>query len=124
MKKPKEIDLGLKIDHKKLWALDLPVEKIDIDELSNNFDIPYLEKEGTDDWNLSINELLNNLDREISHKEKINDADIKYPIDIYKHNGQWIILDGVHRLAKLSSEGYENIKVCRVRDNDIDKIKV
>ena len=114
MKKPTEIDLGFRTDFDKLWSLELPVENIEIRSLSNNFDIPYLEREGTDDWNLSINQLLGNFDNEITHAEKVRKADLAYPIDITNFNGQWIILDGVHRLAKAISQGDKRIKVRRV----------
>lgn len=114
MKKPEAIDLPFKINFKKLWALDLPVQRLDIADLRFNFDIPYLEKEGTDDWNLSINYLIEHLDTEISHAEKIKKADMSYPIDIYFFKENWIILDGVHRLAKALIQNDKTILVRRV----------
>lgn len=123
MTKPKEIDYAFRIDHKKLWALDLPVEDIMIKDLSDNFSIPYLEKEGTDDWNLTISDLLDNLNDEPSHAEKMEKSDLKYPIDIYFYRNSWIILDGIHRLAKSISLGREKIKVRKIPEDQIEKIK-
>lgn len=114
MGKPKEIDIGFKIDESRIWELDVPVEEIPISELGNNLDIPYLEKEGTNDWNLSINELMKNFDKEKTHAKKVKQADLNYPIEIYFHKGQWILLDGVHRLAKAVLEGQGEIKVRRI----------
>lgn len=122
MQKPKEIDYNFKVNHQKLWRLKLPVEEISIKELSFNLDIPYLEKEGTDEWNLSINELIINLEKENSHAKKMSKADTKYPIDIYCHRGNWIILDGVHRLAKLIYLGKKRVLVRRVPESAINKI--
>jgi len=53
--RPKFIqDIGFDIhwDSKKVWALDEPITEMDIDELTWMFDIPFWEKDGTDDWNL------------------------------------------------------------------------
>jgi hypothetical protein len=68
--------------------------------LDCNLDIPYLEKEDTNDWNLTSRELLENFEREILHREKVEKADINYPIEIYFHKNTWVILDGVHRFTK------------------------
>ncbi|MEK7447333.1 MAG: hypothetical protein AAB632_00820, partial [Patescibacteria group bacterium] len=99
-------------------------EEINISELSYNFSIPYLEMENTDDWNLSINQLLENLKREVTHSEKMEKSDLKYPIDIYYFRDNWIILDGVHRLAKAKNLGYRKIKIRKVREEDIEKIRI
>ncbi|MDO8507223.1 MAG: hypothetical protein Q7S53_01495 [bacterium] len=123
MGKPKEIDYGFKINHKKLWALSLPVEELDLSELQYNFDIFYLEKENTDDWNLSINQLLANLAKEPTHAKKMDKADLKYPLEIYLHRNKWIVLDGIHRLAKAKSLGYKKIMVRRVPKNLLEQIK-
>lgn len=122
MKKPEEIDYKFRFDRKKLWGIDLSVEEIDISELCYNFNIPYLEMEDTDDWNLSINQLFSNLDKEVTHAQKMEKSDLCYPIDIYYFKGNWIILDGVHRLAKAKNLGHKKIKVRRVREEDMPKI--
>jgi len=60
--------------------------------------------------------LIENFDKEISHAKKVEKADIIYPIEIYKHQGKWIILDGVHRYTKAVRNGYKTIKVRRITD--------
>lgn len=122
MKRPEDIDTGFKIYEPDLWALDLPIEEVLIADIANNLDTPYLEKEGTDDWNLSINMLISNFDAEKTHAGKVFDADLSYPIELYFFKDQWIILDGVHRLAKAVHEGQDNISVRRVPQFEIDKL--
>lgn len=123
MKKPKEIDIGFEIDYKKLWDLDIPEEEIDISLLEYNMDFPYLEQERTDDWNLTPRMLINNFKKEISHAKKVNEADLSYPIEIYFHNGHWIILEGVHRYTKSVKDGLKTIKVRKVPKSLIHKVK-
>jgi len=114
MPKPSEIDFGFLHVDEKTWDLDLPIEEMDLKELESNLDIAYLDKEGTDDWNLTLRELIKNPEKEPGHYEKIQKADMKYPIKIYFFQGAWRILDGVHRLCKAIMEGRKTISVCKV----------
>ena len=116
MARPEILNIGFQADEPKLWAVDIPVEEIPISEIEYNLDIPYLEEEGTNDWNLSPRNLIKNFDKEFFHSNKVNKADLQYPIEIYLHKGKWIILDGVHRFTKAVRLGYKTIKVRRVSE--------
>lgn len=120
---PKILNIGFKADEPKLWETDIPIEEIDISEIDYNLDIFYLEQEGTDDWNLSPRMLIENFDKEISHAKQVEKANIEYPIEIYKHQGRWIILDGVHRFTKIVRLGHKTIKVRRVTEKIAQKTK-
>ena len=119
---PDAIRTGFKIPEPLLWALDLPVEEITISEIANNLEIPYLEREGTDDWNLCIRELIANFDHEPHHAKQTLAADLAYPIELYYHKDQWIILDGVHRLTKAVREGREAVLAHKISQSAIDEI--
>lgn len=112
--KPQEIDLGFKVYDEKLRDIDLLVEEINISEIIGNADICYLEKEGTDDWNLSPNELIKNFKIETTHAKRVEMVDLKYPICIYWFKGKWIILDGVHRFTKAIMKGEKTILVKKI----------
>ncbi|MBU4216977.1 hypothetical protein L6270_04065 [Candidatus Parcubacteria bacterium] len=118
---PKILNVGFKIDEPKLWAMNIPVEEINISEIEYNLDIPYLEQEGTDDWNLSPRMLIANFEKEITHAKQVELAELKYPIEIYKHQGKWIILDGVHRFTKAVRLEYKTIKVRKI-SNEIAQL--
>lgn len=111
---PNILNIGFKIDERKLWDVNVPIEEINISEIDYNLDIPYLEQTGTDDWNLSPRSLIKNFDKEKFHAEKTEKANLKYPIEIYNHQGKWIILDGVHRFTKAIRIGNKTIKVRRI----------
>ncbi len=98
-------------DSKKIWQLDLPVIEINIQDLLWHFDLPFWEKEGTDDWNLTPWELLQNSVAEPTHYQKIQQADLQYPLDVIEFKGKYRILDGIHRLAKAYLNGQQTIKV-------------
>ena len=115
MSLPSILNIWFKIDEPKLWAItDIPVEEILLSELDNNLDILYREQEDTDDWNLSPRMFLENIEREIYHAGEVNKANIQYPIEIYFHQWQRIILDGVHRFAKHHLLWLETIKVRKI----------
>ncbi|MEA1909580.1 MAG: hypothetical protein U9M89_00930 [Patescibacteria group bacterium] len=121
--KPKEIDLGFKVYESDLYKLDLSAERMGMSELMVNADIPYLEQEDTDDWNLSPSQLIKNWDREITHSARVEAADLDYPIMIYFFRGEWIILDGVHRFTKALMEGREFIMVKKVSDGIVATLR-
>lgn len=111
---PDILNTGFKTDEPKLWAVDIPVEEISISEIEYNLDIPYLEQEGSHDWDLTPRMLIKNFDAEVSHAKKVLDADTGYPIEIYLHRNKWIILDGVHRFTKTVRLWLKTIKVRKV----------
>ena len=111
---PEILNIGFKIDEPKLWAMNIPIEEINISEIDYNLDIPYLEQMGTDDWNLSPRMLIENFDKEKFHAKQTEKADLNYPIEIYNHQGKWIILDGVHRFTKAVRIGEKTVKVRKV----------
>jgi hypothetical protein len=122
MPKPKEIDFNFIYEDSKIWSLDIPSEEMLITDLESNLDIAYLDKQGTDDWNLTLRELINAPDREPGHYEKIKTAQMIYPIEIFFFDGSWRILDGVHRFCRAVKENRKKINVRKVTPEMIPKI--
>ncbi|MBU1131668.1 hypothetical protein KKC32_00210 [Patescibacteria group bacterium] len=120
---PDILNTGFKTDEPKLWKVELPIEEIPISEIEYNLDVPYLEQEGPDDWNLTPRMLIENFDKESFHAKKVNEADLRYPIEIYFHKGKWIILDGVHRFTKAIRLGQKTIKVRKVPEEIVQMTK-
>jgi len=114
MPKPNKIDFDFVHENSKIWKLDIPTEEIPIESLASNLDIPYLDKFGTDDWNLTPRELINSPEKEPGHYERIKKVDLKYPIEIYFFKGSWKILDGVHRYCRTIMDGNKTIMVRKI----------
>lgn len=51
------------------------------------------------------------------------EVDMQYPIELYFHKDQWIILDGIHRFTRALREGHTTIKVRRVPEHIAQKTK-
>lgn len=106
----------------KVWKLAMPVEDLAITELTWHFDIPFWESEGTDEYNLKPSTVMSQPEREPTHWKLIQHADTSYPIDIMQNKGRWLILDGLHRLVKLSLEGKTSVRVRKIPRDKIPEI--
>lgn len=120
----KDVGFDFHWSSKKVWALDEPVIEMPIEELLWHFNVPFWDSEGTDDYNLSPKQLLEDPEKEPTHWEKIQSADTSYPIDIMENKGRWLILDGLHRLVKLHLAGDSIIKVRIIPRSRIPEIEI
>lgn len=78
------------------------VEYFPIGELNHNLKKKLWsdkDKENTE-HSFSPNEVMNKPSISKLHYKNIKDANLEYPILIYKDGKEWDILDGLHRLAK------------------------
>lgn len=105
-------DAGYEIycDTKKLRELSVPVIDFEIEKLIWNFSLPLWEKDGTDDWNLTPHDVIDKINGSSTHQERVQQADLQYPILLTEKNGKWLIIDGVHRTVKAFQAGQKIIK--------------
>ncbi len=94
-----------------IWALDMPVQKINIDELTWHLDIPYWKNDNGERWAISPRDVINKEVGSVKEQNRVHDVDISYPIDLYKHDGKLFVLDGLHRLVKQYVDGAKRIQV-------------
>lgn len=106
------IDAGLCIFVNAIELRDFAVSvtEISIKELLWHFDMPVWEKDGTDDWNLTPWDVINKKDGTTKHQQKVQNADLRYPLIITRYKNRLVILDGVHRLVKAYIEGSTVVK--------------
>lgn len=109
-------------DDQLIWALDLAVETMPISKLLWHFNYPFWEKEGTDDWNLTPQRLIDDPNKEPTHYKQIKAADLSFPLQVMRHNGRWLILDGLHRLVKSYLAGETTLRVRKVPSSAIPQI--
>ncbi len=94
-----------------LWSLNLPVEEIDINKLLWHLDIPYWENDTKQRWTVSPRDVINKESDTVSEQKRVDDVDIKYPIDLFENEGKLFVLDGLHRLVKLYNQKQKRIQV-------------
>jgi hypothetical protein len=117
----KDVGFDFSWSEEKVWALDIPVESVNIEELLWHFDIPFLwENDGV--YNLTPRDVLENPDEHKREYERTQSAELSYPIDIMENKGRWLILDGLHRLMKASSLNMDKVQVRKISREYIPKI--
>ncbi len=94
-----------------IWSLDIPVEEININNLLWHLDIPYWENDSGERWTVSPRDVINKEKGTVTEQKKVNDVDTKYPIDVFKNNGKYFVLDGLHRLVNLHNKHLEYVRV-------------
>lgn len=107
-------DLPFWRDNNKLWALEVPTEQMDIEESVWILDVPFWEDKG---GNIVITprEVMNDLDAYPDHRDRLNNCDLSYPLDIMKNRkDKWLTLDGLHRLVKLVMDGATTVQVRKI----------
>ncbi len=105
-----DVGLSMFVNTIKLRELPLPIVEIDIEKLIWHFEMPVWEKDETDDWNLTPWEVIRKDKGTTAHQKKIEKADTSHPIIITRYNSRYVILDGVHRLAKVYMNGGKKMK--------------
>ncbi|MCR4277606.1 MAG: hypothetical protein NUV80_03280 [Candidatus Berkelbacteria bacterium] len=119
----KEVGFDFDWDEPKVWALDLPVEGMDIKELAWHFDIPFLWTKPNGYYDLKSSQVLDSPDQYYDEHERVANADLSHPIDIMRWRDRWLILDGLHRLMKASVMGLRKVEVHKVPQELIPKIR-
>ncbi len=106
-------------DNEKVRRLKVPVTRLAVARLAWNFDAPLLT------GNVSLRDVLANPGQHPEHTQRILKADTRYPLDVMFHKGRWMILDGMHRLAKLALLcGARQVRVRRIPESAIPKIAI
>ena len=109
-------------EEEKIWALDLPVEEMDIEKLLWHLDIPYWENDASQRWTVTPRDVIDCKKGTTSEQSKTQKADVSFPIDVFENKGKFFVLDGLHRLTKLFSQGKEKINVRIIPKNRFHEI--
>lgn len=85
--------------HSALWSLQLPVESLPVGDLAWQLELPWWRHERRV-FAISPAEVLRDRARDPAQFARVLHADLSYPLELTFRGGRWIILDGIHRLAK------------------------
>lgn len=108
-------------DEKDVWALDYPIEDIEIEMLEWHLSVPFWN--WANEWYvISPNDVIKNREYYKEQYDRIVASDIAYPIDIMENKGRFVILDGLHRLVKCKILGMNKVKVRIIPRNEIKNI--
>ena len=119
----KEVGFDFNWSEEKVWSLDIPVETISLKELEWHLEVPFWSTmDGY--YNLKPSDVISFPKRYQEEYHKIMKSNLSYPIDIMANKGRWLILDGLHRLAKAKILNKKKIKVRKIPRNKIPEIVI
>jgi len=119
----KEVGFDFNWSEEKVWSLDIPVETISLKELEWHLEVPFWSTmDGY--YNLKPSDVIIFPKRYQEEYHKIMKSNLSYPIDIMANKGRWLILDGLHRLAKAKILKKKKIKVRKIPRNKIPEIVI
>lgn len=106
----RDVGFDFSWDERKVWALSVPIESVPTIDLAWHLEVPFLWWDGGV-YNLTPRAVIADPDRYREEYERTLSADTSYPIDLMMNKGQWLILDGLHRLMKATIEGLDHVQV-------------
>ncbi len=108
-------------DRSRLWALDLPQQRVRLGELRWHFDLPWWRHGGA--WfQMSPREFLTHPTAYPEHVYRVANADLSYPLHVIRRRERWLILDGIHRLVKAELLGLSDIVLSTLDSDDLIQI--
>jgi hypothetical protein len=119
----KKVGFAFRWEESKVWKLNYPTKEISVQELSWHFKIPFWStKHGY--YDLSPEEVVKNPKKHAKEFARIMQSDLKYPLDIMKNKGRWLMLDGLHRLVKAHVLGMHIVRVRKIPRKEIKNIRI
>ena len=105
----------------KLWALELPVRQVAVQDLTWLFDLPLWQLNGV--WfQVSPRRVRDDPAGFPDHLRRVMAYDLGRPIHLVEHNGRLVVLDGFHRLLKAALEGRAEIDAMVLSQEDLESI--
>lgn len=99
----------------RIWSLDLPVHEVPLSALEWHLEIPiWSTVPRVRLFDLAPMTVLEHPREHGWHHERILNTSLQYPIDTIQWEGADVILDGVHRLAKLWLSQARSVLIRRI----------
>ena len=104
--------------NKKVWELNVKTEKMPISKLEWHFYLPFFKA-----YTLKAIDVIERPGLHRKEYQRTMRANLRHPIDIMRNKGRWLILDGLHRLAKAKIRGMTEVNVRKIPRSMIARIE-
>jgi len=99
-------------DKHTLWKLPTPAQSLAADSVVWHLDLSVWSTHPPNPlFNLRPRNVIEQPELYPEHWVCIQNADTAFPIEMFRHNGRWVIMDGYHRLARQFIMGASTISV-------------
>ncbi len=109
-------------EEEKIWALDLPISEMSASELEWHLDCPFWENDHGERYSITPRQVIEKFEGTNREQEKVEQSNTSYPLEVYYNRDKWLILDGLHRLAKLYASGAKKVKVRIITEDTLPLI--
>lgn len=99
----------------QLWALTLATSRVPLENLTHLLDVPMWRGEDGRPFTTRPSDVLAVPKRYPCQFGRVIEADLTFPVHITRWMGNWIVLDGVHRVAKAVLLGWQEIDAHKVQ---------
>ena len=109
-------------DVETIWHLDLPVRVFPIIHLLWHMHVPVWPDMLGHSYRITPIEVMN--DPVVNHREyrRVMLADTSHPLDVFRNRNRIMILDGIHRLARLQQIGRRHVRARMIPDDMVRSI--
>lgn len=97
-----------------LWALELPIEQISFKTLEWHLDVPVWPDPRGRDYRVTPRQVMDYPEIHAFEFERIQTADLSFPLEVYPNLGRLMILDGIHRFCHALLRGDTEVRVRRI----------
>ena len=94
-----------------LWTLDLPVRTLPIDRLLWHLDVPVWPDAEGNPYCVTPREVMSDPVLHEGEHKRVMVADTSFPLEVIDREGRLMILDGIHRLTRLWSDGAGTVDI-------------
>jgi hypothetical protein len=108
-------------DMARLQALELPVQRVAVQDLAWQFDFPLWQLNGIR-FQVSPRQVRDDPARFPDHLRRVMASDLSYPVHLVRHRGRLVVLDGFHRLLKAALQGRTQINAMVLSQEDLESI--
>ncbi|MCL5680372.1 MAG: ParB N-terminal domain-containing protein [Candidatus Marsarchaeota archaeon] len=119
----KRVGFNFHWDERKVWKLKIKPEEMKISKLEWMFYVPFWRLPDNTPYSLKPIDVIEKPKKYKKEYKRTMKANLKHPIDIMRNKGKWLLLDGLHRLAKAKILGYDSIYVRKIPRSEIAKIR-
>jgi hypothetical protein len=99
-------------ENSRIWALPTPVTVVPMEDLVWHLELPvWTTVPGEPRFDLAPLAVLDDPEAYPKRWDGIQSVDLSFPLEMFQNGGQWVIVDGYHRLAWLSVEGATEVGV-------------
>jgi hypothetical protein len=90
----------------KIWSLPTEATSLPLDELAWHLDLTvWSTQPGVPLFDLAPREVLSAPSDHPRHWARVIAADVSWPLEMFRRDDRWVIIDGYHRLVRHCSNG-------------------